>query len=199
MNETGGLKRPITGVIKWFDAARGFGFLSVVEGEGCDVLLHANVLRNFGQSSVADGSRVELIAQETSRGLQAVEVLSIEPSTTSAMPPIADLSGAASEDVERLPLLPARVKWFDKAKGFGFATVFGQKGDIFLHIEVLRHGGFADLTVGEAIAIRIVDGRRGLMAAQILTWDRVIESERSSQSVANVPLLLKPRLVAGIL
>src|SRR5690606_11087579 len=133
---------------------------------------------NFGQSSVADSSRVELIAQETASGLQAIEVLSIEPPATGAMPTIADLSNAATEDIVRLPLLPARVKWFDKAKGFGFETMFGQKGDIFLHIEVLRHGGFADLIVGEATAIRVVDGRRGLMAAQILSWDRVVEIER---------------------
>ncbi|AGT07878.1 cold-shock protein [Paracoccus aminophilus] len=197
MNDNGGLKRPVTGVIKWFDTARGFGFLSVIDEDGCDVLLHANVLRNFGQSSVADGSKVEVIAQETTRGMQAIEVLSIEPPATGAMPPIADLSSTFVEDVERLPLLPARVKWFDKGKGFGFANVFGQKGDIFLHIEVLRHCGFADLAVGEAIAIRIVDGRRGLMAAQILAWDRVLEEEKPAAGA--VPLLLKPRLVAGVL
>ncbi len=34
------------------------------------------------------------------------------------------------------------MKWFDKAKGFGFANVFGQKADVFLHIEVLRAFGF---------------------------------------------------------
>lgn len=196
MSELEGQKRQLTGVIKWFDAARGFGFLSADDSE-CDVLLHANVLRNFGQSSVADGSKVEVIAQQTARGMQAVEVLSIEPPIGGLMPPIADLSGAAPEEVERLPLLPARVKWFDKAKGFGFANIFGQKGDVFLHIEVLRHCGFADLTVGEAIALRVVDGRRGLMAAQVLSWDRVGEDSRPSAAAAS--LLLKPRLVAGAL
>lgn len=196
MSDSGGEKRHITGIVKWFDAARGFGFLAADGGE-YDVLLHANVLRNFGQSSVADGSRVEVLAQETNRGMQAVEVISLEPPLAGAMAPIADLSESVAEDIERLPLLPARVKWFDKGKGFGFANIFGQKGDVFLHIEVLRHCGFADLAVGEAIAIRVVDGRRGLMAAQIVTWDRVSEAERPMAGM--VPSLLKPRLVAGIL
>ena len=44
-----------------------------------------------------------------------------------------------------LPLEPARVKWFDKGKGFGFANVFGRDEDVFLHIEVLRRSGLADL------------------------------------------------------
>jgi cold shock protein len=46
---------------------------------GPDILLHANVLRNYGQSSVADGAGIELIAQTTPRGVQAVEVLRIDP------------------------------------------------------------------------------------------------------------------------
>lgn len=197
MNESEGQKRPVSGVIKWFDAARGFGFLAVDDGSS-DVLLHANVLRNFGQSSVADGARVEVIAQNTSRGMQAVEVLSIEPpAAPGAAPPIADLNGTAPEDLERLPLLPARVKWFDKAKGFGFANIFSQKGDVFLHIEVLRHCGFADLTVGEAIALRVVEGRRGLMAAQVIAWDRVTGGDEADSDPSGESHPHKPRLVVG--
>lgn len=198
MCEFDGEKPRISGVVKWFDAARGFGFLAVGE-DGTDVLLHANVLRNFGQSSIAEGSKVEVVAQQTARGMQAIEVLSIEPPVSvGATPPIADLSETAPEDLQRLPIQPARVKWFDKAKGFGFANIFGEKSDVFLHVEVLRHCGFSDLTVGEAIALRVVDGRRGLMAAQVLAWDRVCEDERTGSGVPS-SLLLKPRLVAGAL
>ena len=68
----------ITGRVKWFDPSKGFGFVIADEG-GPDILLHANVLRNFGQSSIADGAGVEVIAQKTARGVQAVEVLAIDP------------------------------------------------------------------------------------------------------------------------
>ncbi|MFI0395018.1 cold-shock protein [Paracoccus sp. p1-h21] len=164
--------RPIRGVVKWFDPARGFGFI-LAEAEGADILLHANVLRNFGQSSVADGAEVEVSVQPTPRGLQAVEVLSIRPPQGDGAPPIADLDQLGA-DLASLPLRPARVKWFDKAKGFGFATLFGQPGDVFLHVEVLRHSGFADLAVGEAVALRVIEGRRGLMAAQVQSWDSAV-------------------------
>ena len=63
------------GVVKWFDQAKGFGFV-VDETGGVDILLHANVLRNFGQSSVADGAHVGISVQDTARGLQAVSVFS---------------------------------------------------------------------------------------------------------------------------
>ena len=44
----------LTGTIKWFDPVKGFGFI-VSDEIDTDILLHANVLRNFGQSSIADG------------------------------------------------------------------------------------------------------------------------------------------------
>ena len=64
------------GVVKWFDQAKGFGFV-VADTGGVDILLHANVLRNFGQSSVADGAHVEISVQDTARGMQAVAVLMV--------------------------------------------------------------------------------------------------------------------------
>ena len=82
-------------------------------------------------------------------------------------------------DVENVEMVPARVKWFDKSKGFGFANSFRSDLDIFLHMEVLRHYGFSDLQSGEAIVIQIVDGPRGKMAGAIHAWDepKVIEKE----------------------
>jgi CspA family cold shock protein len=164
---------PVQGQVKWFDPTKGFGFV-VPDLGGSDILLHANVLRNFGQSSVADGSRIVLSVQETARGVQAVEVLEIVPPDDDGSPALADIPEDAGEFLlEDVPFEPARVKWFDKAKGFGFANVFGRSEDIFVHVEVLRRSGLADLQPGEAVAIRVVDGARGRMAAQVAAWDVV--------------------------
>lgn len=172
MTDENGLKL-IFGVVKWFDPAKGYGFILNSEG-GADILLHANVLRNFGRSSVADQSRVAVWMQPTKRGLQATEVVSIEPPVTDGSAPIADLENGVIEQLDSLPLRPARVKWFDKAKGFGFANIFGHPEDVFLHIEVLRFSGFSDLAVGEAVSLRVIEGPRGLMAAQIASWDHAV-------------------------
>ena len=164
--------RRVSGRVKWFDPVKGFGFV-VSEDGGPDILLHANVLRNFGQSSVADNAGIEVMVQETGRGVQAVEVLSIEPPTgDSNGAPDREISGLPEGSDENVVLEPARVKWFDKGKGFGFANVFGRSEDIFVHIEVLRRSGFADLQPGEAIGIKVVDGKRGRMASTVTSWDR---------------------------
>ncbi len=166
--------RKITGHVKWFDPVKGFGFVVADEG-GPDILLHANVLRNFGQSSVADAARIELLVQQTERGVQAVEVLSIEPPQVTDSLPLADFADIDPEIIRAAKLEPARVKWFDKGKGFGFANVFGRSEDVFVHIEVLRRSGLADLQPGEALAIRVIDGKRGRMATEVCAWEAALK------------------------
>ena len=158
------------GRVKWFDAVKGFGFV-VPDGGGDDVLLHANVLRNFGQGSVAEGAHLEFEAQRTRRGVQAVEVLNVEAPEGQAEPAQAGFEEMPQQELAMHPLEPARVKWFDKGKGFGFANVFGRAEDVFVHVEVLRRSGLADLQPGEAVGLRVVEGKRGRMAMQVAAWD----------------------------
>ncbi|WP_108814981.1 cold-shock protein [Loktanella sp. Alg231-35] len=163
-------QRQVHGQVKWFDPTKGFGFVVANDG-GRDILLHANVLRNFGQGSVVDGSAIEIVVQDTQRGLQATEVLSIVPPVADEALPLRDMVEFTPEDIAQKPIEPARVKWFDKAKGFGFANVFGSNDDVFVHVEVLRRSGLSDLQSGEAVGLRMVDGERGRMAIEIIGWE----------------------------
>ena len=173
MEEEASALHSVHGSVKWFDPAKGFGFVVADEG-GPDILLHANVLRNYGQSSVADGTGIVVAVQATPRGRQAVEVLEIEPPTGIMLPAGDDQTAATPDEIAALAVEPARVKWFDKGKGFGFANVFGRAEDVFVHVEVLRLSGFADLVAGEAVGLRIIDGKRGRMAVQVVSWEASI-------------------------
>lgn len=166
-----GLPR-VRGSVKWFDPGKGFGFI-VSDSGGPDILLHVNALRNFGQSSVCDRAMVDVTVQQTQRGLQVVEVFEIQP-PVSETGDENDANPMAEADVLALPLEPARVKWFDKIKGFGFANVFGRPEDVFIHMEALRRSGFADLQPGEAVGLRVTDGERGRMAVVIAPWETAV-------------------------
>jgi cold shock protein len=169
-----GLPR-IRGFVKWFDPGKGFGFI-VTEDGSPDILLHVNALRNFGQSSVADRAGIEVSVQKTERGLQAVEIFAITPPLANPDEPQDQAPPAFEPETLALPLEPARVKWFDKGKGFGFANVFGRPEDVFVHMEVLRRSGFAELQPGEGVGLRIVEGERGRMAVMISAWDTALRT-----------------------
>ena len=61
-----------TGTVKWFNAAKGYGFISREEGE--DVFVHYSAIAADGFRSLEEGQRVEFNIEETPKGLQAADV-----------------------------------------------------------------------------------------------------------------------------
>ena len=70
----------VAGRIKWFDVAKGYGFIVPDSGEA-DVLLHVTVLRKDGFQTAREGARVVCEAAVKAKGLQVFRVLSMDEST----------------------------------------------------------------------------------------------------------------------
>jgi CspA family cold shock protein len=59
------------------------------------------------------------------------------------------------------------VKWFNDAKGFGFIT--SETGeDLFVHFSAIQGGGFRSLAEGSAVEFDVVQGPKGLQAANVV-------------------------------
>jgi cold shock protein len=60
------------GVVKWFNAAKGFGFIQRENGE--DVFVHFSAIESSGYRSLDEGARVQFIVKNGPKGLQAESV-----------------------------------------------------------------------------------------------------------------------------
>ena len=59
------------------------------------------------------------------------------------------------------------VKWFNDAKGFGFITPDGGGADLFAHFSAIQSNGFKSLAEGQKVEFDVVNGPKGLQAANI--------------------------------
>lgn len=155
----------ISGTIKWFDVAKGYGFI-VPDGGGADVLLHVTSLRRDGFQTAYEGARIVVEATMRQRGMQTFRVLSMDDSTAvnpSQLPPArTHVSVTPTSGLER-----AEVKWFNRLRGFGFLSRGPGTPDIFVHMETLRRYGLTELRPGQWVLVRYGDGSKGLMAAEV--------------------------------
>lgn len=67
---------PVTGVVKWFNAEKGYGFITV-DGEQRDVFVHYSAIDMDGYKALDEEQRVEFVITSSSRGLQAESVRAI--------------------------------------------------------------------------------------------------------------------------
>jgi cold shock protein len=153
----------LTGVIKWFDISKGYGF--IVPDNGIpDVFLHVTCLRRDGFQVAYEGARVVVEVLQCPRGLQAFRVLSMDDATATwrTQVPAPATQVTATSGLER-----ATVKWFNRLRGFGFLTRGENAPDIFVHIETLRRFGFSEVRPGQVVLVRFGPGPKGLIAAEL--------------------------------
>ncbi|MEO1207774.1 MAG: cold shock domain-containing protein [Pseudomonadota bacterium] len=157
--------REVTGELKWYDTAKGFGF--VVDSDVGDVLLHKSCLIAAGHTIADEGATVSGYAAKRSTGWQMFELSSISKLDEEAR------RERAAQKVHAVELTskwtPVICKWYNRMRGYGFLREIEHPNstDIFIHHEVLRRHSFVDLQPGQLVDVRWGYGRNGRIAGEI--------------------------------
>src|SRR5579883_1698426 len=143
--------------VKWFNAAKGFGFVTLPDGSP-DAFLPMAILRRAGYEDVREGASISCEVGTGAKGPLVVNVLNVDNSTATP-------AGAGGRPAARpAQTLEGAVKWFEPDKGYGFISPDGGGKDIFIHVTALRRSGVAALGPGQRVR---VDGRKGLEADRV--------------------------------
>jgi cold shock protein len=159
--------RRVNAKVKWFNASKGFGFVTVDDGTP-DAFLPMAVLRRAGYEDVREGSALVCEVGSGAKGPLVLNVLNIDESTASAAPSRGGRgdSGGQSQGIPS-GSLDGAVKWYEPDKGYGFISPDGGGKDIFVHVTALRRSGVNVLPAGQRVRVDVVEGRKGLEADRI--------------------------------
>jgi CspA family cold shock protein len=161
----------VTGLIKWFDLAKGYGFIKPSGGQQGDILLHQTCVRQSGFKNAYEGAKVTCEAVQGPRGLQAKRVIALDNSTAAPQAMVQQQRSSRFTSEPKGPAFDATVKWFNRGKGYGFVSRGPNTPDIFVHMETLRRYGLRELQQGQQVRVRVGDGPKGELAAEIAIVD----------------------------
>lgn len=167
-----------SGKLKWFNAAKGFGFIEPDEG-GPDVFVHASALEAAGLNDLPEGQPVTYeLRADRKTGKSSAADLQLRGGMVSPSPSRGPGGGAGPRgprpDARPRPPrsesfsggasggLPGtgKVKWFNSTKGFGFISPDEGGDDLFVHISAVEQAGLHGLQEGQAIGFEVEADRR---------------------------------------
>jgi len=170
-----------SGTVKWFNTAKGFGFIQPDDG-GADVFVHVSAVEQAGLRGLNEGDTVDFdLEQDRRSGKLAAGNLVVTghgAAPTSSRPPRSGGFGGGGGGFDRGPRGggggggfdrprgdvagsgTGTVKWFNPTKGFGFIQPEGGGQDVFVHISAVEQAGLRGLNEGQAIAYDLEQDRR---------------------------------------
>ncbi len=167
-----------TGVVKFFNAAKGFGFVVRDDG-GEDVFVHISAVEQAGLTGLADGQPLGFTLVDRGGRISATDLkIDGEPMPVEDRAPRedrGDRAGGGGAGGGGFGGGPQRqltgekgtgtVKFFNAMKGFGFIQRDDGQPDAFVHISAVERAGMSGLNEGDRVSFDVEVDRRGKQAA----------------------------------
>jgi cold shock protein len=158
---------PVHGIVKWFNHAKGFGFILLDDGR--EVFVHSNRLDPSLSRDLKPGLDADLMIVPVAKGFACQELRRLGNEATQAN--LERVGWKPQTEIKRVApsghqTVSAVVKFFNAQKGFGFAAPDMDLGrDIYLPARVLEAAGLAGpQSAGMSVEIDYVKTERGFEA-----------------------------------
>jgi len=145
----------VTAKVKWFNPAKGFGFVAPTDGTP-DAFLHVSVVHTAGLRTLRQGATIVCNLTEGPKGPQVTAIETIDNST------VVDDLPEGDETV-----LDGEIKFFAADKGYGFVVSESGGHDIFIGIGALQRSNLDRLESGQRVRMHVQDGKKGPMATKV--------------------------------
>ena len=152
--------RRITALVKWFMPMKGYGFLEPENGSP-DVFCRLSAVEVSGRDTLPQGALVTSEIAHGDRGPQVSRILSVDPLATGhgaaerSQPFDSGYPGRhAGTPTSAVMDLPATVKFFDPARGFGFVVPDKGGREVLVHSSIVFCSGMTDLAPGQRVFVR---------------------------------------------
>ena len=146
------------GVVKFFNAGKGFGFIQRDDG-GEDVFVHISSVERAGLEGLAEGQQLEFTLVDRGGKTSATDLVvvgDVIPVEKRDAAPQRQLTGEKASGT---------VKFFNSMKGFGFITRDDGQPDAFVHISAVERSGMQALNEGDRLEFDLEVDRRGKHSA----------------------------------
>lgn len=157
------------GTVRWFDPAKGFGFIEPQDG-GDDVFVHFSAIADTGGfRTLEEGQRVEYTSAPGPRGEQAEDVRPVGGGDVrprgrdDRRDDRREHRGSRADAGRGRLVMTGSVVRFDGDRGFGFIV----PDDVFLHASALRGRPGDEPEEGDRVEFEVVEGARGLQAENV--------------------------------
>jgi cold shock protein len=150
-------KSGVTAKVKWFNPAKGFGFVAPNDGSA-DAFLHVSVVQRAGLRTLRQGATIICDLTEGPRGPQVALIGRVDDSTVAE-----DESLGEGEET----VVEGEIKFFAVDKGYGFGMPAGGGADVFIGIGALQRSNLDRLESGQHVRMYVRSGKKGPMASRI--------------------------------
>ena len=171
---------PQRATVKWFNATKGFGFVTLQDGS--DAFCHASALASLPHTDLPQGATVFCDVAQGQRGMQVTNVHSVDLSTAEAQPSRGGGGGGGGfgggfgaprpqrggfRDGPSGPMGDGHVKFFNEQKGFGFVVPETGGADVYVHASALRRSGVSTLMPEQRVRFSTRQGMKGVEVDRI--------------------------------